>query len=239
MNAAKILVVDDELSIRTLVRRTLEQEGHRVETAENGEKALRLFESFVPELVVLDVMLPDIKGYELCRRLRSQSNVYILMLTACDEESDKIQGFTKGADDYLTKPFSVKELAFRVSAILKRQRTVGGTGGVVLRYPHIQLDPVRREVHIGRDPVDLTALEFDLLYLLARDPGRVWRRGDLIREVWGYSYVGDERVVDVHIGQIRKKLGNDAADEPLFVKTVRGVGYKFEDIGAQESQFAS
>jgi DNA-binding response OmpR family regulator len=237
MNPAKILVVDDELSIRTLVRRYLEREGYQVEIAENGESALRLFDVLAPDLVVLDLMLPDINGYELCKRMQSRTSVYILMLTARSEEADKIQGFALGADDYLTKPFSLKELSARVSAILKRQRTVNGAGDEVLRYSRIHIDPVRREVRVGGDLCELTALEFDLLYLLARVPGRVWRRSDLIREVWGYDYVGDERVVDVHIGQIRKKLENDTS-EPIFVKTVRGVGYKFEDPTPVESQVA-
>lgn len=234
MNPAKILVVDDELSIRTLVRRYLEREGYQVEIAENGESALRLFDSFIPDLVVLDLMLPDVNGYELCRRMQNRTSVYILMLTARSEESDKIQGFALGADDYLTKPFSLKELSARVSAILKRQRTVSGSAEEILRYSRVQIDPVRREVRIDSEPIELTALEFDLLYLLARVPGRVWRRSDLIREVWGYDYVGDERVVDVHIGQIRKKLEIDTS-EPLFVKTVRGVGYKFEDASSVDS----
>jgi two-component system, OmpR family, response regulator len=237
MNAAKILVVDDELSIRTLVRRYLEREGYQVEIAENGESALRMFDALSPDLVVLDLMLPDINGYELCRRMQSRTSVYILMLTARSEESDKIQGFALGADDYLTKPFSLKELSARVAAILKRQRTVNGSEDEILRYSRIHIDPVRREVRIAGDLAELTALEFDLLYLLARIPGRVWRRSDLIREVWGYDYVGDERVVDVHIGQIRKKLENDTS-EPLFVKTVRGVGYKFEDVVTAEAPLA-
>ncbi len=228
MTPAKILVVDDELTIRTLVRRYLEREGYQVEIAENGETALRLFEQMEPELVVLDLMLPDINGYELCQRMQSRTNVYILMLTARSDEADKVQGFALGADDYLTKPFSLKELSARISAILKRQRTSSPSTEQLLKYRSIAIDPVRREVRVGPELIELTALEFDLLYLLAQTPGKVWRRSDLIREVWGYDYVGDERVVDVHIGQIRKKL-EDNTSEPLYVKTVRGVGYKFDD----------
>ncbi|WP_218080134.1 response regulator transcription factor [Anthocerotibacter panamensis] len=229
MSTTKILVVDDELTIRTLVRRYLEREGYQVEIAENGEMALRLFEQMEPELVVLDLMLPDINGYELCQRMQSRTNVYILMLTARSDESDKVQGFALGADDYLTKPFSLKELSARISAILKRQRSSSQPTDQILKYRSIAIDPVRREVRMaGSDLIELTALEFDLLYLLAQAPGKVWRRSDLIREVWGYDYVGDERVVDVHIGQIRKKLENNTS-EPLFVKTVRGVGYKFDE----------
>jgi two-component system, OmpR family, response regulator len=229
MSQTKILVVDDELTIRTLVRRYLEREGYQVEIAENGETAMRLFEQMEPELVVLDLMLPDINGYELCQRMQSKTSVYILMLTARSEESDKVQGFALGADDYLTKPFSLKELSARISAILKRQRATGQSPEQVLKYRSVAIDPVRREVRLGgSELIDLTALEFDLLYLLAQSPGKVWRRSDLIREVWGYDYVGDERVVDVHVGQIRKKLENDTS-EPLYVKTVRGVGYKFDD----------
>ncbi|WP_287128427.1 response regulator transcription factor [Candidatus Cyanaurora vandensis] len=229
MSSTKILVVDDELTIRTLVRRYLEREGYQVEIAENGETALRIFDQMEPELVVLDLMLPDINGYELCQRMQSRTNVYVLMLTARADEADKVQGFALGADDYLTKPFSLKELSARISAILKRQRTSTQATEQVLKYQAIAIDPVRREVRMsGTDLIELTALEFDLLYLLAQAPGKVWRRSDLIREVWGYDYVGDERVVDVHIGQIRKKLESNTS-EPIYVKTVRGVGYKFDE----------
>jgi len=234
MSPTKILVVDDELTIRTLVRRYLEREGYQVEIAENGEIALRIFEQMEPELVVLDLMLPDINGYELCQRMQSRTNVYVLMLTARSDEADKVQGFALGADDYLTKPFSLKELSARISAILKRQRAATLPTDQILKFPSISIDPVRREVRMGgAELIELTALEFDLLYLLAQAPGKVWRRSDLIREVWGYDYVGDERVVDVHIGQIRKKLENNTSD-PLYVKTVRGVGYKFDETGSRE-----
>jgi two-component system OmpR family response regulator len=228
MSSVKVLVVDDELSIRTLVRRYLEREGYQVEIAENGEMAMRLFDAIQPNLVILDLMLPDINGYELCQRMQARNNVYVLMLTARGDESDKVQGFALGADDYLTKPFSLKELGARVSAILKRQRGTVSSTEQALRYHSISIDPVRREVKLSNNLIELTALEFDILYLLAGTPGKVWRRSDLIREVWGYDYVGDERVVDVHIGQIRKKLEQDTA-EPIYVRTVRGVGYKFED----------
>jgi two-component system, OmpR family, response regulator len=159
--------------------------------------------------------------------MQSRTDVFILMLTSRSDASDKKEGFLKGADDYLTKPFDLQELEYRVKAILKRQRTVTSSEKQALVFHNLSIDPVRREVTVNNNLVLLTALEFDLLHFLATRPGRVWRREELIQNVWDYDYVGDQRVVDVHIGQIRKKIELDAA-EPCFIQTVRGVGYKFE-----------
>ena len=226
-SANKILVVDDDPAIRNLIYRFLHQKKYQVESAETGESALQLFEQFHPDLVILDVNLPDALGYNLCEEMQSNTDVFILMLTSRSDAADKQQGFLKGADDYLTKPFDLQELEFRVKAILKRQRTVSNSEKQPLSFNNLVIDPVRREVKVKESLIGLTALEFDLLHFLASRPGRVWRREELIHNVWDYDYVGDQRVVDVHIGQIRKKIELDSSDAS-FIQTVRGVGYKFE-----------
>lgn len=223
----KILVVDDEGAIRTLIHRFLGKQDYLVESAEDGKSALAMFESFNPDLVILDVNLPDVTGYSLCQEMQSRTNVFILMLTSRMDESDKVRAFSQGADDYITKPFSLVELGARIGAILKRKRPVTTAEQQCLTFSNLVIDPVRREVKLNEDLVLLTALEFDLLHFLARNPGRVWRRSDLIQQVWDYEYVGDQRVVDVHIGQIRKKIEIDTS-QPALIQTVRGVGYKFE-----------
>lgn len=223
----KILVVDDEGAIRNLIHRFLSKQDYLVESAEDGKSALAMFESFNPDLVILDVNLPDATGYSLCQEMQSRTNVFILMLTSRTDESDKVRAFSQGADDYITKPFSLVELGARIGAILKRKRPVTTAEQQCLSFSNLVIDPVRREVKLNEDLVLLTALEFDLLHFLARNPGRVWRRSDLIQQVWDYEYVGDQRVVDVHIGQIRKKIEIDTS-QPALIQTVRGVGYKFE-----------
>ncbi len=227
MAQAKILVVDDESSVRNLIHRFLGKQDYSVESAEDGKSALATFESFNPDLVVLDVNLPDITGYALCQEMQSRTNVFILMLTSRTDESDKVRAFSQGADDYITKPFSLVELGARIGAVLKRQRTLTTPQQQCLTFSNLLIDPVRREVKLNEDLVLLTALEFDLLHFLASNPGRVWKRSDLIHHVWDYEYVGDQRVVDVHIGQIRKKIEIDIS-QPALIQTVRGVGYKFE-----------
>ncbi|MCY7407913.1 MAG: response regulator transcription factor [Alkalinema sp. CAN_BIN05] len=227
MAQAKILVVDDESAIRNLIYRFLGKQDYLVESAEDGKSALAMFESFNPDLVILDVNLPDVTGYSLCQEMQTRTNVFILMLTSRTDESDKVRAFSQGADDYITKPFSLVELGARIGAILKRQRTVITAEQQCLVFSNLVIDPVRREVKLNEDLVPLTALEFDLLHFLASNPGRVWRRSDLIHQVWDYEYVGDQRVVDVHIGQIRKKIEIDTS-QPALIQTVRGVGYKFE-----------
>ncbi len=227
MAHAKILVVDDDPSIRNLIQRFLSKQNYQVESAEDGKTALAVFEQFNPDLVILDVNLPDTIGYNLCQEMQNRTKVFVLMLTSRADEADKIRGFSQGADDYLTKPFSLGELEVRVGAILKRQRVVTTAEKQRLVFEKLVIDPERREVTIDNQLIPLTALEFDLLRFLASHPGRVWRRSELIQEVWDYEYVGDQRVVDVHIGQIRKKIEIDAA-QPILIQTVRGVGYKFE-----------
>ncbi|MEB3292131.1 MAG: response regulator transcription factor [Synechococcales bacterium] len=227
MAQAKILVVDDESAVRNLIYRFLSKQDYQVEAAEDGKSAIVQFENFNPDLVILDVNLPDANGYALCQDMQSRTNVFVLMLTSRTDEADKVRAFSQGADDYITKPFSLVELGARIGAILKRQRTVTTAEQQCLVFDKLVIDPVRREVKLAEDLIALTALEFDLLHFLASHPGRVWRRSDLIQQVWDYEYVGDQRVVDVHIGQIRKKIEIDTS-QPALIQTVRGVGYKFE-----------
>jgi DNA-binding response OmpR family regulator len=234
MAAAKILVVDDEPAIRNLIHRFLAKQDYQMESAEDGKSALTIFEQFNPDLVILDVNLPDANGYDLCKEMQSRTGVFVLMLTSRTDEADKIRGFNTGADDYITKPFSLGELEVRLGAILKRQRPVTVAEQQCLTFNMLSIDPIRREVTLAGDIVPLTALEFDLLHFLAGHPGRVWRRSELIQKVWDYEYVGDQRVVDVHIGQIRKKIEIDT-NQPTLIQTVRGVGYKFEPPSGVEA----
>ena len=227
MVAAKILVVDDDPAVRNLIQRFLLKQNYQVESAEDGKTGVSMFEQFNPDLVILDVNLPDVIGFNLCQEMQSRSGVFVLLLTSRTDEVDKIRGFSKGADDYLTKPFGLGELEVRVAAILRRQRVVTNAEQQRLVFDKLTIDSMRREVIISNEPVPLTALEFDLLYFLASHPARVWRRSELIQEVWDYEYVGDQRVVDVHIGQIRKKIEIDPTQSTL-IHTIRGVGYKFE-----------
>lgn len=223
---SKILVVDDEASIRKLVRSYLEKEAHEVLEAENGEQAVEMARSASPELIVLDVGLPVLDGVEALRMIRTFSNVYVVMLTARSDEVDKLIGLSIGADDYLTKPFSPRELMARIKAVLRRSRATGAENNDRLEFPDLTIDLGRRRVTVGDEAAELTTLEFDLLAALAAQPGRVFSRRQLIESIWGWDYFGDERVVDVHVRKLRKALGDDAG-EPRFVGTVRGVGYKF------------
>ena len=226
MSQTTILVVDDEPSILNVVQAYLQQEGYAVYTATDGPSALKAARAYRPDLIVLDIMLPGMDGLEVLQRLRQESDVYVLMLTARADETDKIVGLTMGADDYLTKPFSPRELVARVKAILRRGRGTGG-GEPALDFGDLRIDPEARQVWKRGQPVELTPIEFDLLLTLARHRGRVLSRDQLIEQVWGYDYYGDERVVDVHIGHLRKKIEDDPA-APKWIVTVRGAGYRFE-----------
>ncbi len=222
----KILVVDDEPSITNLVSAYLKPEGYEVFVASDGNAGLKAARAFKPDLVILDVMLPGMDGIELLSRLRRESDVYVIMLTARTEETDKIVGLSVGADDYVTKPFSPRELVARVKSALRRIETGSGSGGErsVLSFQHVRIDVGARKVTVDENPIELTAVEFDLLKALAENHGRVLSREQLLEKVWGGEYFGEIRVVDVHLGHVRQKLGRDD-----LIATVRGVGYRFED----------
>ncbi len=222
----KILVVDDEPSIINLVQAYLKPEGYEVFTAVDGPSGLKAARSFKPDLIVLDVMLPGMDGLELLSRLRRESQAYVILLTARTEETDKIVGLSMGADDYVTKPFSPRELVARVKAAIRRIQTGSGSSaeGSVLAFRRVRIDTGARQVTVDDQVIDLTASEFDLLHVLAENHGRVLTREQLLERVWGGSYFGELRVVDVHLGHVRQKLG--LAD---VISTVRGVGYRFDD----------
>ncbi len=223
---ARILVVDDEPSILKLVSAYLQPEGYEVHTAPDGNSGLKAARAFKPDLILLDLMLPGMDGIELLTRLRRESNAYVIMLTARTEETDKIIGLSVGADDYVTKPFSPRELVARVKAALRRLQTPidASPAGTVLAFKHVRIDAAARTVSVDDRPVELTAAEFDLLHALAENRGRVLSREQLLEKLWGGEYFGEMRVVDVHVGHIRQKLGRED-----FIATVRGVGYRFED----------
>ncbi len=223
---AKILVIDDEPSIVNLVTAYLKPEGYEVYTAADGIAGLKAARAFQPDVIVLDLMLPGKDGFEVLSQLRRESNVYVILLTAKSEETDRIVGLSVGADDYVTKPFSPRELVARIKAALRRLQPGSGTGpeNRILAFRHVRIDLAARQVLVDDQPVDLTAAEFDLLKALAENRGRVLTREQLLETVWGGAYFGELRVVDVHLGHIRRKLGSES-----FVATVRGVGYRFED----------
>jgi two-component system alkaline phosphatase synthesis response regulator PhoP len=223
---AKILVVDDEPSITKLVSAYLKPEGYEVFTAADGNAGLKAARTFKPDLIILDVMLPGMDGIELLSRLRRESEVYVIMLTARTEETDKVVGLSVGADDYITKPFSPRELVARVKAALRRIATGSGSGleRSVLSFKHVQIDIDARKISLDENPIEMTAIEFDLLKTLAENRGRVLSREQLLENVWGGEYFGETRVVDVHLGHVRQKLGRDD-----LIVTVRGVGYRFDD----------
>jgi len=222
----KILVIDDEPTIVKLVQAYLKPEGYEVFTAADGPSGLKAARAFKPDLVVLDVMLPGMDGLELLSQLRRESQVYVILLTARTEETDKIVGLSIGADDYVTKPFSPRELVARVKAALRRIQAGSGPGGAggVLAFRHTRIDVDARQVTVDDQPIELTASEFDLLRALAENRGRVLSREQLLEKVWGGEYFGEMRVVDVHLGHVRQKLSN-----PDLIATVRGVGYRFDD----------
>ncbi|MDQ7844384.1 MAG: response regulator transcription factor [Armatimonadota bacterium] len=224
----KILVVDDEPHIVELVRYNLTQAGYAVVSAFDGRDAAAVVRQERPDLVILDIMLPHVDGLEVCRQIRRESAVPIIMLTAKGGELERVVGLELGADDYVTKPFSPRELVARVRAILRRAAPEGreGTSGP-LRSGALTLDPATREVTLHGRPVDLTAKEFELLRLLLTHPNRVFTRDFLLEHLWGYDYYGSTRTVDMHISRLREKIEDDPA-APTYIVTVRGVGYKFK-----------
>jgi DNA-binding response OmpR family regulator len=228
---ATIMLVDDEESIQKLLTYPLEREGYRVVQARDGEEALRRFSEQPVDLVVLDVMLPRLDGLEVCRRLRTGSAVPIIMLTARDDEVDKVLGLELGADDYITKPFSIHEFRSRIRAVLRRATLVAEqreqSDGSIFS-DGLAIDPAKRTVTVADEPVQLTYVEFEVLHTLAMHPGRVYTRQALLESVWGDSAYREPRTIDVHIRHLREKIEADPR-EPAYIFTVRGVGYRFRD----------
>lgn len=228
MNPQKILVVDDEPRLTSNVKAYLDRAGFEVRTSSDGIQAVQVARAFRPDLIVLDIMLPGLDGIEVLRRVRQESEVYVLLLTAKADETDKVVGLNVGADDYMTKPFSPRELVARVQAILRRGR--GNPGSVpVMNFRRLKIDVEAHRVWKDGIEIELTNTEFDLIRVLAHHCGRVLSREQVIEHVWGFDYYGDERVADVHIGRIRKKIEDDPAN-PTLIVTVRGAGYRFEDV---------
>ena len=229
-DSSTILLVDDEDAVQKLLTYPLEREGYRVVQARDGEEALRRFSAEPFDLVVLDVMLPKLDGLEVCRRLRSQSSVPIIMLTARDDELDKVLGLELGADDYITKPFSIREFRSRVRALLRRAAAprTPSPENEVLSADGLVIDVAKRTVEVSGQPVQLTYVEFELLRTLASQPGRVYTRKMLLEALWGGSDYREPRTIDVHVRHLREKLERDPK-EPEFILTVRGVGYRFKD----------
>ena len=220
-----VLVVDDETPLRDLIRAYLERDGYTVVEASTGKEALSAAALHNPDIIVLDLMIPEIDGTEVCRRIRASSDVYIIMLTAKADEVDRVVGLEVGADDYLTKPFSPRELVARVRALLRRPRAQVVVARV-LRFGDLTIDVDGHEVRVGNDVITLTATEYRLIALLASTPGRMYSRAQLLEHVWGSSYYGDDRVVDVHIANARRKIQENSTNQP-FIETVRGSGYRW------------
>jgi two-component system alkaline phosphatase synthesis response regulator PhoP len=239
MRTDTVLIVDDEKPIVDLIAAYLQQDGFVVHIAHDGSSAIKAARAVKPALVVLDIMLPGIDGVELCRMLQKELDVYVLMLTARTDEADRLIGLSAGADDYLTKPFSPRELVLRVKAILRRRNHSIGKPideQPELRFESLVVNPEKHEVWLRGHKIDLTQREFQLLYALAQQPGRVFSRDQLLERVWGQDFAGIDRVVDVHIGLLRKKMEDDPAN-PTLIQTIRGVGYKLVARQAQrESQ---
>jgi len=225
----RILVVDDEPIVTEVVERYLVREGYRVTVVHDGRAAIETAAREAPDLIVLDLMLPGVDGLEVCRTIRSESKVPIIILSAKDEESDKILGLGLGADDYMAKPVSPRELVARVQAVLRRTGTAPAEPGDQLRYGGLKINPKARVFDIGDRAVELTAKEFDLLTHFARSPGRVLSRAQLLQQVWGYSHSGYEHTVNTHINRLRAKIERDP-NQPQVIETVWGVGYRCRDF---------
>ena len=223
MRARTVAVIEDEAAIASAIAARLRKEGFDVDTAADGPSGVELCARLKPDLVILDLMLPGFDGLEVCRRIQRERPLPVLMLTARDSETDMLVGLGVGADDYMTKPFSTRELVARVHALLRRVERTPAPMGEALSFDDLQIDPGRREVKLGGKTVHLTPIEFDLLYKLASRPGIVYSRDQLLNDVWGYADDGSARTVDSHIGALRRKLGAD------WIRTAHGVGYAFKD----------
>ena len=226
---AKILIIDDEVNIIELAKLYLQRDGFQVESATKGQQGLTMFSSVNPDLIILDIMLPDIDGFEVCRQIRAKSKLPILMLSARREDVDKIIGLELGADDYLAKPFNPQELVARVKAILRRTQAEAEPPQVIDVYG-VHIDVLKREVLIGSESLKLRTKEFDLLSVFAQNPDVVLTRDRLLNDVWGYDYYGETRTVDVHVSHLREKLKGSPAD----IETFRGTGYKL--VSSKESK---
>jgi DNA-binding response OmpR family regulator len=227
MAAKRVLVVDDDVKTVELVKLYLNRDGYKVITAYDGVEALRLARESHPDLIVLDLMLPGMDGLEVCRTIREESDVPIIMLTARTTDQDKLTGLSLGADDYVTKPFSPRELAARVRAVLRR--IPGERGPDEIKHRELTVDFVRHEAYLAAKPLNLTTVEFKLLGVLAREPGRVFSRAQLIEKALGYGFDGFDRTIDVHILNLRRKLEPDPK-HPRYLKTVYGAGYKLSEL---------
>jgi two-component system response regulator RegX3 len=226
---ARILIVEDEASLADTVRYNLEREGYAVAVASDGRRALDRFRMDDPSLVILDLMLPELSGLDVCRQIRQISNVPIIIVTAKDAEADKVSGLELGADDYVTKPFSVRELVSRVRAHLRREDMTGvSSAGATFTGGPVELDPIRHEVRIRGELIAIPPKEFALLEMLLRLKGRLLTRDHLIAEVWGGDYFGDTKTLDVHVKRLRQKIEQDP-HQPVHLVTVRGLGYRFLD----------
>jgi len=229
-----VLIVEDDRNTAALIKTYLEKEGFQAIVAHDGEEGLKLIRTSQPGFVILDIMLPKMDGWEVCRRLRSFSDVPVLMLTAREEEIDRVLGLSLGADDYVVKPFSPRELLERIKAILRRARPVPGNKGQVLKQGGLVLDPEKLKVTLHGRPVSLTSHEYKLLYALMRSPGRVFSRSELLDHFYQHGEVVVDRVIDVHIGKLRQKIEPDPAN-PEYIQTVRGFGYRFAEEDAPDT----
>ena len=223
-----VLIVEDDRNTAALIKTYLEKEGFQAILAYDGEEALKIMKNSQPGFVILDIMLPKIDGWEVCRRLRSFSDVPVLMLTAREEEIDRVLGLSLGADDYVVKPFSPRELLERVKAILRRARPPQAQNKELLSHAGLVLDPEKLKVTLHGKPFSLTSFEYKLLYTLMRSPGKVFSRSELLDKFYQYGEVVVDRVIDVHIGKLRQKIEQDPAN-PRYIQTVRGFGYRFTD----------
>lgn len=228
MRQRKILLVEDEKTLAKALKFNLEKEGFAVEIAFDGEEALKAVSREEPDLVILDLMLPKIDGFEVCRQIRKNTDIPIIMLTARNEDIDKILGLELGADDYLTKPFNVRELLARIKAIFRRAAQQPQPGRKTLRLGDLQIELIKHKVTVKGKEVTLTSREYTLLTFLASNAGRVFSREQLLEQIWGFDYSGDARTVDVHIRHLREKIEENPAD-PRLILTVWGIGYKFRE----------